>query len=126
MKTLIAWLSLTSIVLAAGTPIERTPAKARARQNPFANDRTAAAAGAKLFGRECASCHGGDRQGIGKALPLSSDAVGKAPPGAIYWVITNGSLRRGMPSFSHLPEPERWQIVTYLQSQRSGPEKTVR
>jgi hypothetical protein len=31
-------------------------------------------------------------------------------------VLTNGSLRGGMPSFASLPEPERWQIVEYLKS----------
>jgi len=31
-------------------------------------------------------------------------------------VLRNGSLRHGMPSFAHLPEQQRWQIVTYLKS----------
>jgi mono/diheme cytochrome c family protein len=42
--------------------------------------------------------------------------VRQAPPGAIFWVLRNGALWRGMPSFSHLPEQQRWQIVTYLKS----------
>jgi hypothetical protein len=42
-----------------------------------------------------------------------------ASPGTLFWVLRNGSLRRGMPSFAHLPEPARWQIITFLQD-RSG------
>jgi hypothetical protein len=33
----------------------------------------------------------------------------------MFWVLENGSLHHGMPSFAHLPAPERWQIITYLQ-----------
>jgi hypothetical protein len=30
--------------------------------------------------------------------------------------LTNGVVRRGMPVWSKLPEPQRWQLVTYLKS----------
>ena len=40
----------------------------------------------------------------------------QASAGALFWILKNGSLRHGMPSFAHLPEPERWQIITYLRS----------
>jgi hypothetical protein len=39
-----------------------------------------------------------------------------ATPGEIFWVVTNGVVRHGMPSWSKLPEAQRWQIVTFLQS----------
>ena len=35
---------------------------------------------------------------------------------AIFWLLKNGFLRRGMPSWSSLPEPTRWQVVTYVKS----------
>lgn len=38
------------------------------------------------------------------------------PEGALFWVLRNGSLRNGMPPFSHLPPQQRWQIVSYLKS----------
>jgi len=44
-----------------------------------------------------------------------------ATPGEIFWVITNGVVRRGMPSWSRLPEIQRWQIVTYLESLNRPP-----
>ncbi len=44
-------------------------------------------------------------------------------PGTLFWLLTNGVVRRGMPVWSKLPEPQRWQIVSYIKS-LSGPPKT--
>jgi hypothetical protein len=41
--------------------------------------------------------------------------VYRAAPGALFWVLRNGSLHRGMPSFAHLPDPEKWQIISFVQ-----------
>jgi mono/diheme cytochrome c family protein len=53
---------------------------------------------------------------MGKAPPLNQADVHDASPAALFWVLRNGSLKRGMPSFAHLPEPQRWQIITYLKT----------
>jgi mono/diheme cytochrome c family protein len=100
----------------AGTPLQRVPARVAARTNPMAGNDRARRAGAKLYERECAECHGARAKGSGRALPLVSPEVGNASSGGLFWVLTNGSLWHGMPSFAHLPEPERWQIVEYLKS----------
>ena len=42
--------------------------------------------------------------------------VQQASPGTLFWILTNGVVRRGMPVWSKLPEPQRWQIVSYLKS----------
>jgi mono/diheme cytochrome c family protein len=47
---------------------------------------------------------------------LASPIVREAEPGKLFWILRNGSLRHGMPSFAHLPEEQRWQIVMYLKS----------
>jgi hypothetical protein len=39
--------------------------------------------------------------------------------GTLFWKITNGNLNRGMPSFSRLPELQRWQIVLYIRTLRT-------
>jgi mono/diheme cytochrome c family protein len=101
---------------AAGDLLQRVPSSAAAHSNPFAGNKQHLRAGAKLFRQECASCHGREATGIGKAPPLASPQVRRAEPGKLFWILRNGSLRRGMPSFAHLPEEERWQIVTYLKS----------
>jgi mono/diheme cytochrome c family protein len=85
----------------------------------MAGDSRAQKAGAKLFERECAACHGAGADGLGKAPSLRQTGVSQAPPGALYWILENGAIYHGMPSFAHLPEPERWQIVTFLQSLNS-------
>src|SRR5438067_715346 len=96
----------------AGSLIQNAPANAKAKTNPFAGWPEASRAGARLFARECGGCHGQSGEGIGKAPSLRSRDVAEASAGALFWVLRNGALPRGMPSFAHLPEPERWQIVT--------------
>jgi mono/diheme cytochrome c family protein len=99
-----------------GTLVQQVPGKAAVRSNPFEGQQRAKVAGAKLFARECAACHGADGAGSGKAPPLNQADVQAAAPGALFWILRNGSLRRGMPSFAQLPEPQRWQIVTYVKT----------
>jgi len=99
-----------------GAWLKSVPQKDRARPNPLASDRDAAAAGAKLFGQHCAQCHGEDANGSAKRPSLRSEHVKNATPGELQWLLTNGSLRNGMPSWSRLPEPQRWQIVSYLKT----------
>ena len=42
--------------------------------------------------------------------------VQQSTPGTLFWILTNGVVRRGMPVWSKLPEQQRWQIVTFLLS----------
>jgi mono/diheme cytochrome c family protein len=100
------------------------PAKARPKLNPLANDPSAPLAGRKLFEDHCAVCHGSGGMG-GKAPSLISAEVQQASPGAIFWVITNGVIRKGMPAWAKLPPPQRWQIVSFLTSMNS-PTASVR
>jgi mono/diheme cytochrome c family protein len=94
----------------------KVPEKDRARQNPFAKDPSAAAAGAKLFRQNCAQCHGSEGLGLDKRPNLHSDRIRAATPGELEWLLKNGSMKNGMPPWSRLPEQQRWQIVTYLKS----------
>jgi mono/diheme cytochrome c family protein len=125
MKRALSLLALCGALTAAEPNLPRqVPAHQAARTNPMAGDSRAQKAGAKLYERECAACHGAGADGYGKAPSLRQPGVSQAKPGALYWIIENGAIYRGMPSFAHLPEPERWQIVTFLQSlnTRLGPE----
>jgi mono/diheme cytochrome c family protein len=94
----------------------KVPDKARNRLNPFAGEATAVAAGAKLYRQNCASCHGDDAAGLSNRPSLHSERVRAASPGELEWLLKNGSMRNGMPSWSRLPEQQRWQIVSYLKS----------
>ncbi len=90
--------------------------KAKRERNPYEGSDEARRAGAKLYARECAACHGRDRQGGERAPALDQPEVRDAAPGALFWILRNGDLRHGMPSFAHLPEAQRWQIIEFLQS----------
>jgi len=96
--------------------IARAPEKERARRNPYAEQRDAVLAGAKLFREHCAECHGSDGWGSRHAANLHAADVQGATPGELEWLLRNGNIARGMPSWSGLPEPRRWQIVSYLKT----------
>lgn len=96
--------------------LAKAPEKARAKKNPLETDSQAIAAGQNLFGQHCAECHGDTAQGTRKAPSLLVSQVQNAEPGAIFWVLTNGAVRHGMPVWSKLPEPQRWQLVSFLKS----------
>jgi mono/diheme cytochrome c family protein len=99
-----------------GLWVTRVPDKARTRQNPFDSESNAVAAGAKLFRQNCSSCHGSEATGMDKRPNLHSERVRAATPGELEWLLKNGSMKNGMPSWSRLPEQQRWQIVSYLKT----------
>ena len=104
------------IVIAQQVTFRNAPASAAQMKNPYADNRAAIAAGQKLYGKNCAQCHGGHRQGMGPAPALDSAAVRKAKAGELFWFVSNGKPASGMPSWSMLPKQQRWQIVSFLQS----------
>jgi mono/diheme cytochrome c family protein len=72
-------------------------------------------AGAKLFQRYCASCHGRDAAGGPKAPPLVTERVKTASAEELGAILKNGSAKKGMPSFARIPEQQREQIIAWLQ-----------
>ena len=96
----------------------RVPGAAQAAGNPYAGDAEAARAGAKLYAEYCASCHGSDAGGIGGKPGLRSPVVRNASPGALFWLVTNGVIDKGMPAWAYLPGEQRWQLVAWLQARR--------
>jgi mono/diheme cytochrome c family protein len=97
-------------------PKWRAPEDAAAKKNPLAEKADLASGGRKLFKRNCAECHGKAGQGLKKAADLQLAVVQEQTDGTLYWKVTNGNPDHGMPSFSGLPELQRWQIVLYLRS----------
>ena len=99
----------------AGSALTHAPAKVRAVANPLGNSGSARAAGQKLFARYCSECHGETAKGTPQGPPIR-EASKAVTAGTLQWFIKNGNLRAGMPSWSRLPDQQRWQLVTYLQS----------
>jgi len=98
-------------------------AKARAKRNPLEKDPDAVAAGSISFEQHCSECHGEAGEGGKKGPSLLAPEVQNSEPGAIFWILTNGVVRRGMPVWSKLPEPQRWQLVRYIKSLGAAPAK---
>ena len=105
--------------------LEKAPKKAAARRNPLQSDPDAVVAGAKLFARHCAECHGDKAEGGKKAPSLLVPEVQQATPGTLFWLLTNGVVRRGMPVWSKLPEPQRWQLVSLVKSLNAAPQPSA-
>jgi mono/diheme cytochrome c family protein len=132
--TLVAWSAVAGQDVGNGrkrakdsvySDIENAPEKARAKRNPFEQNDNAVPAGKILFEQHCAECHGEAALGGKKAPSLRAIEVQGASPGAIFWILTNGVVRRGMPVWSKLPEPQRWQLVTYIKSLGTAPSETA-
>ncbi len=57
---------------------------------------------------------------------LVDGKIESVTPGELFWFITTGEPKNGMPSWARLPERQRWQIVSYVKAlglpQTGGPE----
>jgi mono/diheme cytochrome c family protein len=122
LLTLLAVLMVLAPVLAQEVHVRDhdadwvAPPHEAMRMNPLAGRTEAVAGGRKLFRQRCATCHRGDGQGTAKAPDLTQRGVQTQTDGALFWKISGGNSRQGMPAFSFLPAPQRWQIVLELRA----------
>jgi mono/diheme cytochrome c family protein len=96
------------------------PARQAGRTNPLAGRTDVEIGGNKLFHERCAACHGDDARGTARGPSLTTRRVQSQSDGALFWKISSGNTRTGMPTFSFLPELQRWQLVMHLRSQAGG------
>lgn len=126
----LAAIAALSVMVCDGQTEKKTvdptwvvPDKAAQQKNPLATKPEAAAGGRKMFTRMCASCHGDGSHGQKNNAPdLRTEPVQQETDGSLFWRISNGNSRKGMPSFSGLPEAQRWQLVLYVRSLASEPQ----
>ena len=119
LEPAIILMALSLVVFSTATDnswINRVSERDRQKVNPFSGQAMAIAAGGKVFADHCAPCHGADALGQGKRPSLRTPEVQNASDGEIFWILRNGYMRRGMPSWSALPEQTRWQIIAYVKS----------
>ena len=125
MKLKRAWLviftMLTLAVLAFGVAdgswMRHVPAKDHDRKNPYEGQADAVAAGRIVFSDHCSKCHGENAEGTKKRPSLRSARVQQeATEGDLHWLLVNGNMARGMPSWSKLGDPQIWQVISYLKS----------
>lgn len=125
MSMILFFLAVSaSLALAAAAHSHwaHVPPKDHTRPNPFAAQPQAVAAGALVYQDHCQQCHKANAEGDGHKRPsLRSPQVGIATDGDLEWFLRQGDLRHGMPSWSSLPEAQRWQVIVYLRSlQKKG------
>jgi mono/diheme cytochrome c family protein len=126
MKSLLGWAGLFALTMTSATVAQNStykpdekwvaPADAAAKQNPLGSSPEAVAGGKKIYLRSCAECHNEDGGGLDNAANLTLGVVQKESDGALFWKISNGNVRRGMPAFTRIPETQRWQIVSFLRT----------
>jgi mono/diheme cytochrome c family protein len=114
---LIALTSAVALGAASASHWQRVPANDHARPNPLAGQPEAIAAGALLYRDHCQQCHQANAQGDGHKRPsLRSEEIRAASDGDLEWFLRQGDLRHGMPTWSSLPQTQRWQLITYIRS----------
>jgi mono/diheme cytochrome c family protein len=112
------FLSLLILMgVAGGEWLSKVSSSDHQKANPFGNEPEAVAAGQNLYLDHCSTCHGKSAEGTKKRPSLLSSRVQQeATEGDLHWLLVNGNPRRGMPSWSRLPDPQLWQLVSYLKS----------
>ena len=97
------------------------PASAKKLKNPLTATDENIDKGRALYNKNCASCHGEDgkaKTDIASAMtvkPADLTALHGRTDGEIYWVITNGIKKSGMPAFkAKAGSNERWLMTLYV------------
>ena len=109
-------ISAAGMLIAGSDWLTEVPSREQMKANPLHEQGQAIQAGRLLFEEHCAQCHGDNAQGKNKRPSLRSTRLQSASEGSLHWLLVNGNVRRGMPSWSKLPDQQLWQLVTYLRS----------
>jgi glucose/arabinose dehydrogenase len=111
--------ALIAVLLICGAAAQNAnfhnaPDSAKQLKNPYEGQPPAA--GQPLYHLRCARCHGESGEGSGNIPPLAREKIKTATPGELFWFITNGDEKNGMPSWAKLPQRQRWLIVNYAKT----------
>ncbi len=100
-----------------GAWMNKVPERDRDKINPYHDQPDAIAAGQRVFHDHCAHCHGQDAEGTKKRPSLRTERVQQqATEGDLHWLLVNGSMGSGMPTWSKLGDPQIWQVISYVRS----------
>ncbi len=115
-SSLEAWAARTSLHMTLDREAPRTP-------DPVALTDANLVAGIKLYGANCAACHGvadGMASNIAVGLYQHAPQLGRHgvtddPEGVTFWKIKHGIRLTGMPAFSNtLADTQIWQMTLFL------------
>jgi glucose/arabinose dehydrogenase len=107
-------LSLFGTAWGQNPAFHNAPSSAIKSKNPFGEKVPANAQ--QLYQKNCAKCHGDPREGSGSVPALAHGPTQSASDGEVFWFITKGDVKGGMPPWASMPRQDRWAIVTYLKS----------
>ncbi|MCI0661010.1 MAG: cytochrome c, partial [Acidobacteria bacterium] len=121
---IVASIWIINIVSAHdGHKTRNAPASAKKIKNPYKANEQTIVAGQTLYNQHCASCHGEDGKsgtemaGMMEKKPtnLTAKAMRGITDGEIFWVITYGIKKSGMPAFNPgVSWRDRWQMTLYV------------
>jgi glucose/arabinose dehydrogenase len=109
-------LSFAPLQAQVDAKFHNAPSSAKNMKDPYEGQAAATKTGSTLYAANCLSCHGKLGKGTGNVPSLVDGKLDGVTPGEVFWFITRGDVDNGMPSWSQLPEKQRWQIVTYVKS----------
>ena len=124
--------SLALVALGAGVglpPVMIDAYPTAYRRPPVTYHAASIALGMSVYLEHCASCHGATGAGDGPSVrslarrpaDLRSAPTSLRHAGEIFWLITHGVPRQGMPGFERrLGEAERWHVINFLRALSSA------
>jgi mono/diheme cytochrome c family protein len=119
VMSLLLILARLAFGVANGAWLLNVPARDHKKTNPYRGQHDAIAAGRRVFTDHCSQCHGQNAEGRKKRPTLRSSRVQvEATEGDLHWLLVNGNMWKGMPSWSKLGDPQIWQVITYVKSLR--------
>ncbi len=111
---------LLSVLATAAQAQGEPPSPYAGLKNPFSWDDTSTQEkGKELYQQSCLGCHGinGGNMAGADFSAIDYPQSLEERPDFYFWVLSEGSRDRGMPSFkSFFSEEQRWQVLTYLWS----------
>ena len=117
--SLLLILARLTFGVANGAWLFNVPARDHKKTNPYRGQQDAIAAGRRVFADHCSQCHGQNAEGRKKRPTLRSSRVQvEATEGDLHWLLVNGNMWKGMPSWAKLGDPQIWQVITYVKSLR--------
>jgi mono/diheme cytochrome c family protein len=105
-------------------PEYKIPPEAAAKENPVKPTEESLAKGKKLYGYDCAMCHGKNGDGTGdmasdtKNIPdfTKPETLKKRTDGELFYVIRNGKGTDMPPEGDRAKDADIWNMVNYVRS----------
>jgi mono/diheme cytochrome c family protein len=106
------------------TPSDKVPPEAAAKENPVKPTEESLSKGKKLYGYDCAMCHGKNGDGKGdmatdmKNIPdfTKPDALKSRTDGELFYIIRNGKGQDMPPEGDRAKDDDVWNMVNYVRS----------